>query len=194
MVLALKGLNFTMVACDTILSNPQSLIIVKNNLTKYHLLQDNFLLITTGVFSDVRVLIRFIKAEMQLHEMRFGKEYSHHELVHKIRMILAEHFTWEPMQIIATYYNEKDGAQIKVLDGAKDIQSVNYVGQGMLGTEVCTSCIQPIYRPNLTEDQAYLIMLESMKILMTRVPINFPVIKVVVVNKLGVQERPDILG
>lgn len=194
MVLALKGLNFTMVACDTILNSPQALFIVKNDLIKYHPIQDNFLLVTTGSYADARVLVKFIKAEMDLHRMLFDKEYSHHELVCKIRMILHEHFSWEPLKVVATYYNEKEGAQIKAIEVGKDVQSLDYVGQGMLGSEVCTSCIQPIYRANMSEEQAYILLEESMKILMSRMPINYPRVKVVVVNKAGISSKPDIRG
>lgn len=194
MIVALKGVNFTMVACDTILSQPQFLFIVKNDLIKYHSIQDNFLLVTTGSYADARVLVKFIKAAMDLHRMQYAKEFTHHELVCKIRMILNEHFTWEPLQVIATYYNENEGAQIKVIEADKDVQSFDYVGLGMLGSEVCSSCVQPIYRPNLSEEQAYILLQNNMNTLMSRVPVNYPRVKVVVVNKTGIISKPDING
>ncbi|KAL1451904.1 hypothetical protein WDU94_006238 [Cyamophila willieti] len=181
-----------MIACDTILASP-NLLVIKNDLLKYHRLQDNFLLVTSGCYSDVRVLVRHIRAAMELHRMQFNRDYSHHELTHKISMIMREDLTFEStLKLMVTYYNEKEGAQLKILDGGKDIQSVDCAGQGMMGTEVCSSYIQPIYRPNMTEDQAYLCIKESMKIVLSRIPINYPRIKLVLVGKSGIVEKPDI--
>ncbi|XP_065206711.1 proteasome subunit beta type-2-like [Planococcus citri] len=184
--------DFVILASD--MTHVNSLFVLKNDEDKLYRISKKLIMTVTGEAGDTVQFAEYIAKNIQLYKMRNGYELSPKAAATYTRRNLAEYLrsrTPYNVNLMLGGYDEKEGASLYLIDYLASMIQVPFTTNGYGGL-ITLSILDRYYKPDLTEDGAYNLILKCVQEIHKRLVLNLPNFKVTVVNKDGIKNLPDI--
>uniref|UniRef100_A0A0A9XMJ8 Proteasome subunit beta n=1 Tax=Lygus hesperus TaxID=30085 RepID=A0A0A9XMJ8_LYGHE len=191
-VLGIRANGFCMLATD--MTAAHSIIVMKTHEKKIYPVSDKIIMAAIGQQGDAHQFAEYIVKNIQLYKMRNGYELSPKATAHFVRQNLAEYLRSQTpynVNLLLGGYDAKEGGKLFFMDYLASSHEVKFGSHGY-GGMIALSILDRYSRPDLTEEEAYEVMIECVNEIRKRLIINLPNFHVQVVNKDGVKELPDI--
>ncbi|BES95267.1 Proteasome subunit beta type-9 [Nesidiocoris tenuis] len=191
-ILGLRTDNFCILASD--MTAAHSIIVMKSNEKKIYPVSDQILMAATGQQGDAHQFAEYIVKNVQLYKMRNGYGLSTASAAHFIRQNLAEYLRSQTpynVNLLLGGFEEKTGGQLYYMDYLASSHEVKYGSHGYGGV-IALSILERYWRPDMTEAEAYDIMIKCVEEIQRRLIINLPNFHIQIVDKNGIRVLPDI--
>ncbi|KAF6206884.1 hypothetical protein GE061_018120 [Apolygus lucorum] len=191
-VLGIRANDFCMLATD--MTAAQSIIVLKTEEKKIYSVSDKLIMGAIGQQGDAHQFAEYIVKNIQLYKMRNGYELSPNATAHFIRQNLAEYLRSQTpynVNLLLGGYDPKEGGKLFFMDYLASSKEVKFGCHGY-GGMIALSILDRYSRPDLTEQEAYDVLVECVNEIRKRLIINLPNFHVQVVNKDGVKVLPNI--
>ncbi|KAK7595227.1 hypothetical protein V9T40_001660 [Parthenolecanium corni] len=190
--------DFVLLASD--MTNVNSLFVMKNDEDKLYRISSKLVMSVTGEAGDTVQFAEYIAKNMQLYKMRNGYELSPKAAASYTRRNLAEYLrsrTPYNVNLMIGGYDEKEGASLYLIDYLASMIKVPFTTNGYGGL-ITLSILDRYYKPDLTEAEAYKLIVKCVKEIHKRLVLNLPNFKVTIVDKNGIRDlngiTPELLS
>jgi len=185
--------DFVMVATDQ--TNARSIMVMKEDEEKVVNLSDRLVMAISGESGDTNQFAEYIAKNIQLYKMRNGYELSPSAAANFTRRNLADYLRsktpYTVNLLIAGFDIETNKSQLYFMDYLASMINAPYAAHGY-GGFFTTSIMDQHYKPDMTRQQAYNLMMECVKEVQKRLVLNLPNFAITVVDKDGVHKMDPI--
>ncbi|KAK9510543.1 hypothetical protein O3M35_005298 [Rhynocoris fuscipes] len=191
-VVGIRTNDFVMLMAD--MTAAQNIIIVKNDEKKIYPVSDKIAMAVTGESGDTHQFAEYIVKNVQLYKMRNGYELNPKAAAHFTRQNLADYLrssTRYHVNILMGGYDPELGGQLFFMDYLAAFKEIPFGSQGY-GGMFGMSVLDKYCRDDMTVDEAYEVMEKCVAEVQKRLIINMPNFHVVLVDKDGIRELPQI--
>jgi len=188
-LIGIQGKDFVLVASDALVIT--SIVAMKHNQNKTRKLNNNVLLMFSGEGGDSVQFCEFIQRNVQLNGIRRGYPLSTKAAANFTRIELADSLrSRNPYQVnllIAGCDPETGVPELYWLDYLASLKKLPFAVQGY-GQYFCNSTMDRYYHPDMTLEEAKVLMKKCINELKVRFIINFTDFVYQVVDKEGIKE------
>jgi len=185
--------DFVMVASDQ--TNARSIMVMKSDQKKYLELSDRLIMAVSGESGDTSQFAEYIQKNIQLYKMRNGYELSPAAAANFTRRNLADYLrSRTPYQVnllLAGFDTATSTPELYQMDYLAAMIKAPYAAHGY-GGFFTTTIMDRHYKPDMTKEQAYALMVECVKEVHKRLIINLPNFSVTIIDKDGVKDMDPI--
>lgn len=185
--------DFVMVATDQ--TNARSIMVMKSDQKKYLELSDKLIMAVSGESGDTSQFAEYIQKNIQLYKMRNGYELSPKAAANFTRRNLADYLrSRTPYQVnllLAGFDTETGNPELYCMDYLAAMIKAPYAAHGY-GGFFTTTIMDRHFKPDMTKDQAYALMVECVKEVHKRLIINLPNFSITVIDKDGISNMDPI--
>lgn len=185
--------DFVMVAADQ--TSARSILVMKSDKKKYLKLADRLIMAVCGESGDTDQFAEYVEKNIQLYKMRNGYELSPSAAANFTRRSLADYLrSRTPYQVnllVAGFDTETSAPELYYMDYLASMVKLPYASHGY-GGSFTTSILDRHYKPDLSRQQAYNLMIECVREVQKRLIINLPNFSVTVIDKDGVVDMDSI--
>jgi len=185
--------DFVMVAADQ--TNARSIMVMKSDMKKYLKLSDRLIMAVSGESGDTSQFAEYVQKNIQLYKMRNGYELSPSAAANFTRRNLADYLrSRTPFQVnllIAGFDTETNTPELYFMDYLASMIKPKHAAHGY-GGFFTTTIMDRHYRPDMTKEEAYSLMVDCVKEVQKRLIINLPNFSVTVIDKDGVTDMEPI--
>ena len=185
--------DFAVVASDA--TSARSILVMKDDYDKHFRLSDKLLMAVTGESGDTAQFAEFIEKNVQLYKMRNSYELSPSSAASFTRRNLADYLRsrtpYNVNLLIAGFDPEKTECEMYAMDYLAANIRVPFAAHGY-GGFFATALMDREYRADMTENEAYDLILECVKEVQKRLVISLPAFNVHVVDKDGIRKKDAI--
>lgn len=188
-LIGIQGKDFVLVANDALAIN--SIVAMKHNENKTRKLNDNVLIMYSGENGDTVQFTEYIQRNVQLNGIRRGYPLSTKAAANFTRVELAQSLrSKNPYQVnllIAGCDPETGVPELYWMDYLASLKKLPFAIQGH-GQYFCNSTLDRYYRPDLSFEEAKVLMKKCVNLLKTRFIVNFTDFIYQVIDKNGIKE------
>lgn len=186
--------DFVLLAADRI--NVHSILVVKHDVNKIKRLSDNLAMAVTGEPGDSIQFAEYISKNIQLYKMRNGYELSPLAAATYVQRNLANYLRsrtpYHVNLLVAGYDTQTNQPELHYLDYLATSTKVPY-GMHGYGAFFVMGIMDRIYKADSTLEEALEMMRKCVAEIQKRLVVSLPSFKVVIVDKDGVRDLPDIV-
>ncbi|KAA0203246.1 hypothetical protein HAZT_HAZT005641 [Hyalella azteca] len=194
-LIGIKFKDFVIMATD--MSCLQSIMVHKGDADKMQKLSSHLLMAVSGESGDTTQFSEYIEKNVQLYKMRNGYELPPSAAVHFTRNTLATHLrSREPYMVnllLGGYDPDQQTAELYYMDYLAASIPVNYYAFGY-GGWFTLSVMDREYRPDMSEEEAYGLLVKCTAEIKRRFLANLPKFRVRCVNKDGIKDMKNIVA
>ncbi|KPJ00320.1 PREDICTED: proteasome subunit beta type-2-like [Papilio xuthus] len=191
-LLGIQCKDFVMVAADQTLA--QSVILLKTDSNKLHEVSDRILIGLNGNLGDTTQFAQFVSKNAQLYRLKnqYGLNTACVTHFARTNMLEALHKgTPNMLNIVVAGYDDQDGCQLYTMDFLAACLRVPYAAHG-LGGYLSWGILDHYYRPDLSEKNAYEVLMCCVREVQLRLFMNLANFQVKTITKDGVKVLPTI--
>lgn len=186
--------DFVLLAADRV--SLFSIIVVKNDVNKIKALNDSLVMGVVGEPGDSIQFAEYIGKNIQLYKMRNGYELSPGAAATYVQRNLATYLRsrtpYHVNILLAGYDTQAKQAELHYLDYLATSAKVPY-GMHGYGAFFVMGLMDHIYKADATLDEGVHMMHQCVSEIQKRLVVNLPAFKLVVIDKDGMRELPDIV-
>ena len=191
-ILGITFKDFVLLATDT--SVTQSIILVKNDVSKTYQLSEKLIMGVCGEPGDSIQFAEFIEKNIQLYKIRNGFELSPKAAANFIQRNMASYLrSRTPYQcnILLAGYDKENGPELYYIDYLACLIKMPF-GMHGYGSFFVLGTLDKFYRHDMNEKEAYELLTKCVHQVQKRLVVNLPAFKVKIVRKDGISELDDI--
>jgi len=185
--------DFVMVAADQ--TNARSILVMKSDQKKYTKISERMIMAVTGESGDTHQFSEYVHKNLQLYKMRNGYELSPSAAANFTRRNLADYLRsrtpYSVNMLLAGFDADKKTPELYYMDYLASMVKLPYASHGY-GGSFTTSILDRHYRPDMTRQQAYALLVDCVKEVQKRLIINLPNFSITVIDKDGVVDMDPI--
>ncbi|CAK8671952.1 unnamed protein product [Clavelina lepadiformis] len=191
-LIGFEGKDFVFLASDT--SAARSIVMFKQDQDKMTPLGKNTMMAMCGEAGDVAQFSEYIQKNLQLYKIRNGYELSTKGMMNFTRKQLAEALRKNPYHVhtLMAGCDSTDGCSLYYLDYLSSSVKVPFAAHGY-GAYFVLSLLDRWHKPDLTKDEAMILLKKCMAELKKRFIVTLPAMMVRIVDKNGIHTMPPLL-
>ena len=190
-VLGITFKDFVLLAADT--SAVQSIVLVKNDVSKIYKLNDRLVMAVCGEPGDSVSFAEYVEKNIQLYKMRNGFELSTRSAATFIRGTMADYLrSRTPYQCNLILAGHDDtGPEMYYIDHLACMVKMPY-GMHGYGSFFTLGTLDKFYRHDMNLEEAYQLLTKCVHQVQRRLVVNLPSFKVQLINKDGIKDLDNI--
>eukprot|EP01134_Creolimax_fragrantissima_P004992 CFRG4992T1 len=188
-LLGIVGDGFTLVAADK--TAARSIMVLRQDYDKMHYLNDHTIMLSAGPIGDCTVFGEYIRANVQLFQMRQGVPMTSHAAANFTRNELAKALrsqnSYQVFSLIGGFDNETGEASLYWMDYLASMHKMPYGAHGY-GAAFTLGLLDKRYKPKMTLEETIEVVKACLLELKTRFIINLKNFTFRVVDKDGIRD------
>lgn len=192
-LMGIKGKNFVMVCSDT--TAVQQIITIKHDEDKLVPVDSHKLMCISGEAGDRVQFSEYIMANVRLYAMRNGVGLSTKAVANYTRGELATALRKSPYQtnLLLAGFDKEKGPALYWMDYLATMHEMNVAGTGY-GSYFVYSLFDKLWRRDLTEDEALVMMEKGIEEVKARLVVAPPSYIIKIVDENGIRTLKEIRG
>jgi len=186
--IGIVGHDFVLTASDR--NHHQSIVRMKDNLDKHHVLGKYFQMTVTGESGDTNNFAQYVQKNIQLYKMRNGYELTPHSGANYVRKTLADFLrsrTPYQVNLLLSGHDELDGPSLYHLDYLGAMAKIPFAAHGY-GSFFSLSILDRHWKPDMNKEDTIALLKSVIQQVQKRFIVNFPSFSFRIVDKDGVHD------